>query len=157
MEGSRPGLMDFAARAKYDAWKEVKGLPAEKALADYEAIVQSLLPTNSAPGGNKSAPSPGGVPGLHIAQSDRIYRIEWDRADKFNAITWEMYEGVIAAMAEASAHPATAITVLSGRGHYYCSGNDLSNFTRVRGPDEMKQMAEKGEDVLERFVRSGTF
>ncbi|KAI1728604.1 enoyl-CoA hydratase/isomerase domain-containing protein [Ditylenchus destructor] len=43
---------------------------------------------------------------------------------------------------------------IKGSGGYYCSGNDLSNFTRIKTPSDMIQLAEHGEKVLERFVRA---
>ena len=35
--GSRPGMMDFVNRAKYDAWAELKGKSQEQAMQDYTA------------------------------------------------------------------------------------------------------------------------
>jgi len=40
--GSRPGLSDFKARAKYEAWKKVQGLPTAQAMQQYIALVQKL-------------------------------------------------------------------------------------------------------------------
>ena len=33
--GSRPGMMDFVNRAKYDAWAELKGKSSEDAMQGY--------------------------------------------------------------------------------------------------------------------------
>ena len=40
--GSRPGMMDFVGRAKYDAWAELKGKTNEQAMNDYIAFVEEL-------------------------------------------------------------------------------------------------------------------
>ncbi len=41
--GKRPGITDFAGRAKFDAWKGLKGTPSEKAMQDYIDLVNKLL------------------------------------------------------------------------------------------------------------------
>jgi diazepam-binding inhibitor (GABA receptor modulating acyl-CoA-binding protein) len=37
--GSRPGMMDFKGRAKYDAWAQRKGMATDTAMTEYIAIV----------------------------------------------------------------------------------------------------------------------
>ena len=41
--GERPGGFDFKGAAKFDAWKELKGLGQEEAEEAYIAFVQSLV------------------------------------------------------------------------------------------------------------------
>lgn len=40
--GSRPGMMDFAGRAKYDAWKALEGTSQEQAMQMYIDFVEEL-------------------------------------------------------------------------------------------------------------------
>jgi len=40
--GSRPGMLDIAGRAKYDAWKQKKGMAAEEAKRAYVDLVSLL-------------------------------------------------------------------------------------------------------------------
>ena len=40
--GKRPGIMDFKGRAKFDAWSGKKGIPREKAMEAYVALVDRL-------------------------------------------------------------------------------------------------------------------
>jgi carboxylesterase len=42
--GSRPGMMDFKGRAKFDAWAAKKGRPREEAMRVYVALVDRLAP-----------------------------------------------------------------------------------------------------------------
>ncbi|KAK6011986.1 acyl CoA binding protein [Ostertagia ostertagi] len=56
VQGSRPGMMDFAGRAKFDAWTKVKGISKEEAQAKYAKIVESLLGEQSPPPAAGSAP-----------------------------------------------------------------------------------------------------
>ncbi|MGN6754450.1 MAG: acyl-CoA-binding protein [Intrasporangium sp.] len=44
VSGSRPGMMDFVGRAKYDAWAKLRGTPSEDARLEYARIVDGLLP-----------------------------------------------------------------------------------------------------------------
>lgn len=43
VQGSRPGMMDFKGRAKFDAWAKKKGLGKEAAMTAYVKLVDSLL------------------------------------------------------------------------------------------------------------------
>ena len=40
--GKRPGMMDFAGRAKYDAWAKLKGTASDAAMQAYIDIVERL-------------------------------------------------------------------------------------------------------------------
>jgi len=40
--GDPPGGFDFVARAKFDAWRAVKGTPAKDAMQRYVDLVESL-------------------------------------------------------------------------------------------------------------------
>ncbi|MBT9455826.1 MAG: acyl-CoA-binding protein [Burkholderiaceae bacterium] len=42
VEGSRPGFTDMVGRAKYDAWKELKGKSNEEAMQEYIDLIESL-------------------------------------------------------------------------------------------------------------------
>lgn len=42
VSGSRPGMTDFAGRAKYDAWTRVKGTSREQAMQAYIDLVDRL-------------------------------------------------------------------------------------------------------------------
>jgi acyl-CoA-binding protein len=42
VQGSRPGMLDFKGRAKYDAWAAKKGTPRETAQRAYVEFVEKL-------------------------------------------------------------------------------------------------------------------
>jgi acyl-CoA-binding protein len=42
VSGKRPGMMDFVARAKHDAWASFKGLSAEQAMQKYVERVDDI-------------------------------------------------------------------------------------------------------------------
>lgn len=43
VSGSRPGMMDFKGRAKYDAWAKIKGKDSEEAKQEYINLVNGLF------------------------------------------------------------------------------------------------------------------
>jgi diazepam-binding inhibitor (GABA receptor modulator, acyl-CoA-binding protein) len=46
VNGEEPGMFDFIAKAKYNAWATKKGLTKEEAMKQYVDLVQSLLASN---------------------------------------------------------------------------------------------------------------
>ena len=42
VSGSRPGMMDFKGRAKFDAWTTKKGTAKDQAMTKYIALVDRL-------------------------------------------------------------------------------------------------------------------
>ncbi len=42
VSGSRPGMLDFKGRAKFDAWAKRKGTAKEQAISAYVALVDRL-------------------------------------------------------------------------------------------------------------------
>lgn len=41
-DGERPGMTDFIARAKYDAWAAIAGTSKEDAMRQYVDLIESL-------------------------------------------------------------------------------------------------------------------
>ena len=48
VSGSRPGLIDFAGRAKYDAWSKLQGVSTDDAMTKYVAKVSALKAAETA-------------------------------------------------------------------------------------------------------------
>jgi diazepam-binding inhibitor (GABA receptor modulating acyl-CoA-binding protein) len=42
-QGSRPGMLDFKGRAKFDAWSARQGMSSDSAKSAYVALVQKLV------------------------------------------------------------------------------------------------------------------
>ena len=45
VKGSRPGMLDFKGRAKYDAWAARKGTTRDHAMQSYVDLVKRLVET----------------------------------------------------------------------------------------------------------------
>jgi enoyl-CoA hydratase/carnithine racemase len=63
--------------------------------------------------------------------SDRVARIRFDRIDKKNAITPEMYAMLGKALADADADPAVRAVLLHGTADCFTAGNDLGEFLKA--------------------------
>jgi enoyl-CoA hydratase/carnithine racemase len=63
---------------------------------------------------------------------DRVARIRFERLDKKNAITREMYVQLARALADADADPQVRVLLLHGSADCFTSGNDINDF--LKGP-----------------------
>uniref|UniRef100_A0A914YDE4 ACB domain-containing protein n=1 Tax=Panagrolaimus superbus TaxID=310955 RepID=A0A914YDE4_9BILA len=152
VQGKQPSMINFVERAKYDAWAGFKGLTNSDAQKKYVEVVEGLIAEEK--GGEVNESGPGvtqGVDGLKISMENHVYRIEFNRPKKFNALTFDMYNGIIKALEEASANKETKFVVFSGAGQYYCSGNDLSNFEKAAKIGKEK-LADEARELFQRFV-----
>lgn len=58
-----------------------------------------------------------------------------------------MYEEWISALEEGAQDKSCKLTLVTGAGDYYCSGNDLGNFAQIP-PEGPEKMARDGRNVL---------
>lgn len=151
----KPGMLDFVNKVKWDAWKSLGSISQEEARQQYCDLIGSLL---AAEGGNSAqvAAQPAGsgpaYESLLVTTEDGITTIKLNRPSKKNAITVEMYSEIIAAL-ERAAKDDSVITVMTGAGDFYCSGNDLSNFTKI--PEGgVEEMAKRSAELLRSYVKA---
>jgi enoyl-CoA hydratase/carnithine racemase len=62
--------------------------------------------------------------------AERVARIRFDRADKKNAITVEMYAQLAGALAAADADPGVRALLLHGSADCFTAGNDVADFLK---------------------------
>ncbi|KAM7369536.1 hypothetical protein PAMP_010853 [Pampus punctatissimus] len=151
----KPGMLDFVNKVKWDAWKSLGSISQDEARQQYCDLISSLV---AAEGGSSAqvATQPAGsgttYQTLLVSTEDKITTIKLNRPAKKNAITTEMYVEIIAAL-EQAAKDASIITVFTGAGDFYCSGNDLTNFTKI--PEGgVEQMAKQGGELLRKYVKA---
>ncbi|KAK6736133.1 hypothetical protein RB195_019045 [Necator americanus] len=158
VQGSRPGMMDFAGRAKYDAWTKFKGISQEEAQLKYAKLVNTLVGAqeSTSPSSGQGVMGLEPVDGLDIYVDGKAFTIRLNRPKKFNALTLSMYNGIIAALEASNKDNSTSVTVMTGTGDFFCSGNDLSNFAKAASAskDEVKAMAEEAALVLKRYIQA---
>ncbi|XP_069880770.1 enoyl-CoA delta isomerase 2 isoform X1 [Dipodomys merriami] len=148
----KPGVFDFVNKAKWDAWNALGSLPKETARQNYVDLVSSLSsPSESSshvePGADQKTP---GSEDVVVTSEDGITKIMFNRPAQKNAITTQMYREIILAL-EAASKDNSTITVITGNGDYYSSGNDLTNFTKIP-PGGIEEVAKSGAILLREFV-----
>src|SRR5689334_5418143 len=65
---------------------------------------------------------------LHISSNAGIMTIRFNRPDKKNAFTVEMYEAMTAALVEAERDERVRVVLFSAAGDVFTAGNDLGDF-----------------------------
>ncbi|GFR20685.1 enoyl-CoA delta isomerase 2, mitochondrial [Trichonephila clavata] len=145
---SKPSLFDMVGKAKWDAWNSLGAMSQEDARKKYASLVDELYRAESQDK-TESSTGNGKYEGLLYSARKDIVEITFNRPNKKNAITTQMYTDIISAFKEASNSEA-AVTVLTGKGDYYSSGNDLSNFSMVQG--DLETAAKNAAELLKNFV-----
>ncbi|XP_004694900.2 PREDICTED: enoyl-CoA delta isomerase 2, mitochondrial isoform X1 [Condylura cristata] len=147
----KPGVFDFVNKAKWDAWSGLGNVSKETARQNYVDLVSSLRSSESTSQVKPGAESQQGTyETLVVTSDDGITKIVLNRPAKKNAITTKMYHEIILAL-QAASKDDSALTVLTGNGDYYCSGNDLTNFTDIP-PGGVEQKAKDSAVLLRDFV-----
>lgn len=67
---------------------------------------------------------------IRTETEDRVARIRFDRPEKKNAITAEMYTQLADALAAARNDPSVRVILLSGSADCFTAGNDLNDFLK---------------------------
>ncbi|PVD21160.1 hypothetical protein C0Q70_19327 [Pomacea canaliculata] len=151
-DAPKPGAFDFVGKAKWEAWNALASMSQDDAQQKYIQLINKLTAAEDV------TPNPQGAnadkyPGLQITKDNKALRILLNRPDKKNALTWQMYDNIAETLKEAADDKNIAVAVITGAGDYYCSGNDLANFTNVT-PEQVPEMARKGKVVLQNYVKS---
>jgi len=68
---------------------------------------------------------------VQVTTAERITTIRFDRPEKKNAITLDMYAALYAALETAAGDPAVRAVVLAGSRECFTAGNDLGDFMRA--------------------------
>jgi enoyl-CoA hydratase/carnithine racemase len=69
-------------------------------------------------------------PHVRLETRDGVRTIVFDRPDKKNALTLDMYAATAAALRAADEDPAIRVVVLTGSGGTFTAGNDLADFQK---------------------------
>ncbi|XP_069349608.1 enoyl-CoA delta isomerase 2 isoform X2 [Eulemur rufifrons] len=170
----KPGAFNLISKAKWDAWSALGSLPKETARQNYVDLVSSLSSSSKSsdqvePGADRKPP---GYETLVVTSEDGITKIMLNRPTKKNAMNrqedyncghfiqhWhslfsvcelQMYHEIMLAL-EAASKDDSPITVITGNGDYYSSGNDLTNFTDIPSGG-VEEKAKNSAILLRNFV-----
>lgn len=71
-----------------------------------------------------------------------------NRPDRLNAVTEELYEGLVRALADAAADASVRVVLLRGAGRAFCVGADLKDHgVTERSEEEKRRYAQYGQDA----------
>ncbi|XP_042639637.1 enoyl-CoA delta isomerase 2 [Orycteropus afer afer] len=147
----KPGMFDLINKAKWDAWSALGSLPKERARQNYVDLVSNLSTSESSSQGKPGTDGKqSGHDAVVVTSEDGITKIMLNRPAKKNSVTTQMYHEIMLAL-EAAGKDDSAMTVLTGNGDYYCSGNDLNNFTDIP-PGGIEEKAKNSAILLRKFV-----
>ncbi|XP_039198682.1 enoyl-CoA delta isomerase 2 [Crotalus tigris] len=146
----KPSILDFINKAKWDAWNSLGSMTQDSARQSYIELVSSLVPAEPSPVSEIPPGSKSIYETLEVTSKDNITKIVLNRPKKKNAINVKMYNEIMQALEEA-ANDDSVLTVLTGNGDYYCSGNDLNNFAQV-SPAGLEESAKNSGAMLKKFV-----
>ncbi len=73
---------------------------------------------------------------LHVDIVDGVATLTIDRPARKNAMTQQMWSDMAHIVAELGASPQIRVLVLTGAGHDFCAGADISEFETLRGSAE---------------------
>ncbi|KAL5467667.1 hypothetical protein EMCRGX_G031930 [Ephydatia muelleri] len=145
----KPGTFDFVGRAKWSAWNSLGNLSKEAAIEQYCKVVAELV--GSQVPSSSQASTTQEYQHIVVTTEGGVRTILLNRPTKKNALNYQMYSEIQEAMKAAGEDKSVVVTVLTGAGDYYCSGNDLSNFATIP-PEGPKALAAQGKKVLLAFV-----
>ncbi|KAF7708940.1 hypothetical protein HF521_017997 [Silurus meridionalis] len=126
----KPGMLDFVNKVKWDAWKSLG------------ALAQFLLTSSL-------------KKFLTFFYFTEILVLDIVTKPNINCLLItepEMYNELMEALDFAGKNDSV-ITVFTGSGDFYCSGNDLNNFTKI--PEGgVEKMAKDAGELLRRYVKA---
>ena len=88
---------------------------------------------------------------IQLAYDGRVARITLNRPDKRNAISYELIEDLLAALAEV-AESSALVLILTGAGKAFCSGMDLENLKALIGRSAEQSL--KDSQIMARLFRT---
>lgn len=150
----KPGTMEFVKKAKWNAWTGLGDMTQEEAKSEYIKLVSELLAEEQGESVGSSAETneQTSCPGLKVTTGDGYLTIMFNRPDKKNALTSEMYLEITKLLKSSAEDPKIKFLVLRGAGDYYCSGNDLGNFAKGAMGGDLQKLADDAAVLLRNFV-----
>ena len=75
---------------------------------------------------------------LKVTIDGPVMEVTFNRPEKRNALTRDMYNGVVTAFQDADANPAIRAIILTGAGDIFTSGNDIKDFQNRAAGNEQR-------------------
>lgn len=117
---SKPGAMDFVGKYKWQAWTELGDMSKEEASKLYinkvELLIKEIGLTGQTDSTSSSTSSSSSDAPLVITLENSIKTIRFNRPDKLNAFTIEMYEQITNELNQASKDDQIKAVIITGTG-----------------------------------------
>ena len=88
-----------------------------------------------------------------LEKKDNIAVLTFNRPDRLNAMTGEMWDEINAAIAEVNDDDEMRVMVVAGSGRAFCAGNDVRQSGGPEEKDEPSTSARGGDAGLRRLIR----
>ncbi|CEF66295.1 Enoyl-CoA delta isomerase 2, mitochondrial [Strongyloides ratti] len=152
IESISPGSENTIAYKKYEAHKKFYGISRDEAQKRYIDVINDLIKNNKKFNNHISVSSTTNVPGINIIKEDKIFKIIMDKPKKRNALTWDMYKAIGDSLHQSNNDNSTSITVITGSGDYFSSGNDIANFSNARTLEDFKKIGDEASKILINYI-----
>jgi acyl-CoA-binding protein len=146
--GARPGFMDIAGRAKYDAWAALKGTRTEDAMQQYIDLVESLQPLNKPTKKNGAPDAPKFVRRAEATDADVARTVTPQRRAFLDAALMSHLGPEVAGNVPGITDSYAAGGHLKFNGVLYDTPEALTSFHRNFGFDGRGMIADLGGDVV---------
>lgn len=149
---TRPGMLDMVGRFKWDAWNALGSMSQDEAKEKYAECVDELAGSSGEKeaGDGSGTQTQSGSEWIEWKKEGKVFHILLNRPQKLNALTREMYLAIQNGLHTAGKDKDTTITVISGTGDYFSSGNDLGNF--MVDMSDIAKVAKESNQLLLGFV-----
>jgi enoyl-CoA hydratase/carnithine racemase len=91
------------------------------------------------------------APELVTARDGRVLNVTFNRPRRRNALTWEMYDGLAAAIDEGQRDPDVRVLVLRGSGGAFAAGTDIQQFTAFRDGSDGVRYERRVTEIVNRL------
>ncbi|KAF8571088.1 hypothetical protein P879_01988 [Paragonimus westermani] len=150
------GSSGLTGKVEWVTWSSLSRVLKDKASSAYFTLINHL---SNQPNTRSSSSMQPDLPfkqtsGLTCTLADNgVLRILFNRPEKKNALTIEMYETMISILEQATYSPQVNLVTVSGLGDFFSSGNDFSIFEQtVRNGGNLQDLSIQLLRTVQRFV-----
>jgi enoyl-CoA hydratase len=91
----------------------------------------------------------------HLAIDGVVASFTFNRPEARNALTWEMYDALVAACERVDADHDIRVLVIKGAGKAFASGTDISQFSTLAGREDALNYEKRLDAVIDRVEALG--
>uniref|UniRef100_G3Q1Z6 Enoyl-CoA delta isomerase 2 n=1 Tax=Gasterosteus aculeatus TaxID=69293 RepID=G3Q1Z6_GASAC len=146
----KPGMLDFVNKVKWEAWRSLGSVPQDEARQKYCDLIGSLV---AAEGGSAAQGAGRRTKTLLVTTEDDITTIKLNRPAKKKRHHQQPQEQQVTSIYGAQL-PWLNVSPAPGAGDFYCSGNDLSNFTNIPEGGVQEQARRGGTLPHRKYVKA---